>query len=102
MHSGSAAETASRGKAVMRAPRGFMHAQGFLCKVWFGPPQGPLLFGSALCEFLCKVRFLSMFSTHLKLIHFAKNEETGRTRGAPKKRVSEEAKIGCSSIPCTF
>ena len=39
---------------------------------------------------------------YLKLIHFAKNEETGRTRGAPNKSVPNEDKIGLSSIPFTF
>ena len=70
-----------------------MHAQGFLCKVGFGPPQGPLLFGFELCGFLCKVRFLSILLTYLKLIHFAKNAETGRARGAQKRRSVRRAKL---------
>ena len=37
--------------------------------------------------------------TYINLIWFAKNEEAGRTRVVPQKRLSEEDKIGCSSIP---
>ena len=34
-------------------------------------------------------------------VHFAKNAETGGTRGAPKKKVPEEGKVGRSPTPFT-
>ena len=54
VHSGSAAEIASRGDAVIGAPRARVKNK----KVWyygqFWPPQGPLFFGSRHAElFVC-------------------------------------------------
>ena len=40
-----------------------------------------------------------VFKTYIKLIRFEKKQQIGHTRGAPKKSVPEEAKIGHSSTP---
>ena len=36
------------------------------------------------------------------MIHFAKNEETGRTRGAPKKRVAQASELAVVPCLCLF
>ena len=40
-----------------------------------------------------KVLVLEHVSTYIELIEFAKNEEVGRTRGGPNKRIPEEGRI---------
>ena len=61
----------------MGAPGGFMHAQGFVCKVWFWPPQGPLLFGTELCGSLWSN---SNFGGSNNNFFFVKNGKVPRTR----------------------
>ena len=39
---------------------------------------------------------------YIKFIRFEKKQQIGRTRGAPKKSVPEEAEIGRSSTPFCF
>ena len=70
-------------------------------KFGFGLLRDPSFLPPRMRIPLC-ISVFEYFSTCPKLIHFAKNEETGRTRGAPKKRVPEEGEIGCSSMPLTF
>ena len=54
-----------------------MHAQGFVRHVWFWPPQGPLLFGTALCGTSWSK---SKFGGSKNNIFFVKNGKGPRTR----------------------
>ena len=59
--------------------------------------SGTLFFWRRVCELHRLFRTLSHFMTFIKLIRFEKKQQIGRTRGAPKKSVPEEAEVGHSS-----
>ena len=67
----------------------------------FGLLRDPSFLGPRMGDVMLALK-IDGSSKNFFLIQFAKNEETGRTRRAPKKRVPEEGENGCSSMPCTF
>ena len=99
MHSGSAAETASRGESVIGAPRAHVKNKKVVIRQPSLASSGTPPFWASACELLCISLFFELFLNFHQIDSKNKAVDNSAHARCQKGGVPEEAEIGRTITP---